>query len=138
MPKTKPIKKLHLSQNNKVVLLPEVMDFHLDDDDRLEKKIQKSIMDFLKTVHCSNFAKIQQGPMSKSGVSDLNGCYLGRSVVIEIKRKKGKPTPLQILYLNANIKAGGYSAIARSVADIKEILKVIGRENAKTERASVR
>jgi hypothetical protein len=42
-----------------VVLLPEVMDFHLDDDDRLENKIQKSIMNYLRGVPHSNFAKIQ-------------------------------------------------------------------------------
>jgi hypothetical protein len=96
------------------------MDFHLDDDDRLEKKIQKSIMDHLKTVPCSNFAKIQQGPMSKNGVSDIVGCYYGRSVVMEAKTKKGKPTALQIIYLNDNVEAQGFSAIVRSVADARD------------------
>lgn len=125
MPKTKPIKNLHLSQNNKVILLPEVMDFHLNDDDRLEKKIQKSIMDFLKPIPCSAFAKIAQGPWSKGGVSDIVGCYYGRSVVMEVKRQLGKPTQLQIIYLNDNIEAHGFSAIVRSVADAKKVLQKV-------------
>jgi hypothetical protein len=101
------------------------MDFHLDDDDRLENKIQASIMKYLKTVPCSNFAKIAQGAWSQNGVSDIIGCYLGRSVVIEVKRKATKPTAKQIMYLNKNVEAGGFSSIARSVADVKETLKQI-------------
>jgi hypothetical protein len=99
------------------------MDFHLDDDDRLEAKIQSSIMKYLKTVPCSNFVKIAQGAWSQNGVSDIVGCYLGRSVVIEVKRKATKPTAKQIMYLNKNVEAGGFAALVRSVADIKEVLK---------------
>ena len=33
-----------------IPLLPQVMDYHLDDDDRLEGKIQKDIMDHLKKI----------------------------------------------------------------------------------------
>jgi hypothetical protein len=108
-----------------VVLLPEVMDFHLDDDDRLENKIQKSIMNYLRGVPHSNFAKIQQGPMSKNGVSDVIGCYYGRSVAMEVKRKTTKLTALQAEYLNNNVRAQGFSAVVRSVADTREVLKQI-------------
>ena len=111
---------------NKIVLLPEVMDFHLnDDDDRLEKKIQKSIMDYLKDIPCSNFAKIAQGPWSKGGISDIVGCYYGRSVVMEVKRSTTEPTSLQIMYLNDNVRAQGFSAVVRSVADVKEVLQKV-------------
>ena len=108
-----------------VPLLPEVMDFHLDDDDRLEKKIQSDIMKYLKNLHCSNFAKIQQGPMSKNGVSDIIGCCHGLSVVMEVKIKTGNPTALQAIYLNDNVRARGYSAVVRSVADAKGVIRRI-------------
>jgi hypothetical protein len=108
-----------------VTLLPEVMDFHLDDDDRLEAKIQKSIMDFLKTVPYSNLTKIAQGPWSKGGVVDIVGCYYGWSVAMEVKRKKPEPTSLQKTYLNDNVRALGFSAVVRSVADVKEVLKTV-------------
>ena len=108
-----------------IPLLPEVMDFHLDDDNRLEAPIQKDILDFLKTVPYSNFAKIAQGPWSKNGVVDIVGCYYGRSVVIEVKREIKRPTSLQTMYLNDNIKAQGFSAVARSVADVEGVLDVV-------------
>ncbi|RKY70129.1 MAG: VRR-NUC domain-containing protein [Candidatus Latescibacterota bacterium] len=116
------------SRNSKVELLSEVMDPHLNDDDRVESKIQKSIMDYLKTVPGSNFAKIAQGPWSKNGVSDIVGCYLGRSVVIEVKRKTGKPTELQKVYLNNNIRAGGFAALSRSVADARAVLEKVKKQ----------
>ena len=108
-----------------IALLPSVMDFHFDDDDRLEGKIQKSIMDFLKTVPYSNFAKIAQGPWSKDGVVDIVGCYYGRSVVMEVKRRTKEPTALQADYLNDNIRAQGFSGVVRSVADAKKVLEVV-------------
>jgi len=106
-----------------ISLLPQVMDFHLADDDRLEKKIQNSIMTFLKTVPLSNLAKIAQGPWSKGGISDIVGCYRGRSLAMEVKRRTEEPTALQTEYLNNNVRAGGFSAVVRSVADVKEVLK---------------
>ena len=106
-----------------IPLLPQVMDFHLADDDRLEKKIQNSIMTFLKKVPLSNLAKIAQGPWSKGGVSDIVGCYHGRSLVMEVKTRLKEPTPLQTVYLNNNVEAGGFSAVVRSVADVKEVLR---------------
>jgi len=118
-------KEKHGNSNGIIKLSPQVMDLHLDDDDRPEKKIQKSITDYLKTVPSSNFAKIAQGPWSKGGVSDIVGCYLGRSVVIEVKRRLTKPTELQKKYLNDNVEAGGFSAIARSVADVRAVLKKV-------------
>jgi len=111
-----------------IPLLPQVMNFHLADDDRLEKKIQSSIMTFLKTVRRSNFAKIAQGPWSKNGVSDIVGCYRGRPLVMEVKCRTTEPTPLQAEYLNNNVRAEGFSAVVRSVADVKEVLKRVRGE----------
>ena len=104
------------------------MNFHLNDDDRLENKIQKDIMDYLKTVPCSNFAKIAQGSYSKNGVVDIVGCFYGRSVVMEVKRRMKEPTPLQREYLNDNVEAEGYSAVVRSVADVREVLKAVKKQ----------
>jgi hypothetical protein len=60
--------------------------------------------------------------MSKNGVSDIVGCYYGRSVVMEVKRRLKQPTQLQMIYLNDNVEAHGFSAVVRSVADAKEVL----------------
>lgn len=109
-------------------LLPEVYDLHLNDDDRLEAKIQKSIMDYLKKIPLANFAKIAQGSFSIGGISDIIGCYRGRFVAIEVKRRHGKPTELQKMYLNKNVKAGGYSCIARSVDDVSMIVAIVTRD----------
>jgi len=106
-----------------VPLLPEVMDLHLDDDDRLEGKIQKDVMNYLRGAPFSNFAKIAQGPWSKGGVVDIVGCYYGRSLVMEVKRGSTEPTALQSEYLNDNVRARGFSAVVRSVADVKEVLR---------------
>ena len=108
-----------------IELLPQVMDFHLDDDDRLEGPIQKDILDLLKTVPCSNLAKIAQGPWSKNGISDIVGCYYGRSLVIEVKTRKKEPTAKQAEYLNDNVLALGFSAVARSAADVVKVLEVV-------------
>lgn len=113
-----------------IPLSPQVMDFHLDDDNRLEAKIQKSIMDYLEIVPCSNFAKIAQGAYSKNGVVDIVGCYHGRSLVMEVKRRQKEPTALQAEYLNDNIEALGFSAVVRSVADVKEVLKTVRKQIA--------
>lgn len=111
-----------------IPLLPEVMDFHLDDDDRLENRIQKDIMDYLKIVPLSNLVKIAQGPWSKGGVVDIVGCYHGRSLVMEVKRRTKEPTALQADYLNDNVRAEGYSAVVRSVADVREVLKIVRKQ----------
>jgi hypothetical protein len=111
-----------------IPLLPSVMNFHLDDDDRLEVKIQKSIMDFLSTIPFLNFAKIQQGPYSKNGVSDIVTCYYGRSVAIEVKRRKEEPTSLQAEYLNNNVEAMGFSSVARSVDDVIRTLETVRKK----------
>ena len=110
-------------KNPLIPLLPQVMDYHLDDDDRLEGKIQKDIMDHLKKIPFSNFAKVAQGPWSKGGVVDIVGCYYGHSLVMEVKRRTAEPTPLQAEYLNDNVRAKGFSAVVRSVADVREVLE---------------
>ncbi|MEA1909556.1 MAG: VRR-NUC domain-containing protein [Patescibacteria group bacterium] len=110
---------------NKIKLLPQVMDFRLNDSGKPEKMIQSKIMTYLKTVPNSNFFKVAQGPWSKGGISDICGCYCGRSIAMEAKTKTGKPTPLQIKFLNNNVLAGGYSAIVRSVEDVKKILEKV-------------
>lgn len=114
-----------MKRTNKPALVSNVMDFHLDDDDRLEAKIQTSIMRYLKTIPSANFAKIAQGAFSRAGVSDIVGCYRGRSVAMEVKRRATKPTPAQASYLNSQAAAGGFAAVVRSVADVKRVLEIV-------------
>ena len=108
-----------------IPLVSQVMDLHLDDDDRIEKLIQKSILNYLGKVPHINFAKIAQGPYSQDGVSDILGCYLGLSFAIEVKRRMTEPTPKQAEFLNNQAGAGGFAAVCRSVADVRKMLSVM-------------
>ena len=107
----------------KIELLPEVLDFHSDDDDRLEKKIQKSVLTALKKIPHSQFKKIAQGAYSSDGISDILGCYKGRFIAMEVKRAKEKPTPLQTIYLNDVVRAGGIASVVRSVKDAMKTIE---------------
>ena len=107
----------------------DVMDFHLDDDDRSESKIQTSIMRYIKiSLPHANFVKIAQGRFSKGGISDIIGCYRGNFVALEVKRSTTKPTALQLQYLNDTVNAGGYGAIVRSAKDVEAVISLIDED----------
>jgi hypothetical protein len=72
------------------------------------------------------------------GMSDVIGCVpheilipptarivngpqrVGRLLAIEVKSAEGKPTPEQLAFLQAVVRAGGIAFVARSVKDVQE------------------
>lgn len=71
-----------------------------------------------------------------NGVSDILGIYKGRLLAIEVKRlSSDKPTQEQEQFLERVRKLGGISGVARSIDDVREILKGDGGYNEHTTEA---
>ena len=52
----------------------------------------------------------------EKGISDLLVCYRGFFIAMEVKTNTGAPSPLQRQFLLSVRRAGGLSAVVRSVA----------------------
>ena len=103
--------------------------FKITDKDKmvkhLEKDNKKDIKKFLKTLKPDGFFfNIQQGMLSRAGISDTLGVYHGRFFAFECKSKVGKPTPLQRAFLRLVTRAGGICGVTKTVADIKQLINL--------------
>ena len=61
----------------------------------------------------------------RSGLPDLILNVAGRFGGIELKVGKNEPTPLQTYELHRIKKAGGFAYVARSIEEVRRILKEI-------------
>lgn len=66
--------------------------------------------------------KVHGSPMQRRGEPDLDVCYEGRCVKIELKVGKNTTTELQKFRLQQWRKAGAVCGVARSVEEVKELL----------------
>ncbi len=86
-----------------------------------EKKIQKSILDYLKQrgYWCIKFIPSR---FSTSGISDIIACQpdTGKFVGIEVKRHGCSATKIQQLFLSTISNLGGIAFVAMSVDDVKK------------------
>jgi len=57
-----------------------------------------------------------------NGVSDILGIHNGRLLAIEVKTPVGIVTDEQQEFIDRVIKEGGIAGVARSIADVREIL----------------
>lgn len=92
-----------------------------------EKNIENKIKSYLKSKGAYYF-KHHGNQFSQVGVPDIIACYKGRFIGIEVKNETGKTSPLQDYNLEAIKKAGGYSLVARSVEDVKQVIELIDYE----------
>ena len=93
-----------------------------------EPAIQKKIIDYLNSLpKC--IAENVSGNASQSGRADINACYKGRCIKIEVKDPETgyQPTDQQLLYLQKWKKAGASVCVAYSVKDVEEFLIGIDR-----------
>ena len=90
--------------------------------DKLEQKIQKDIMDYLRSIGALPFKQNQIGIYSEKGVPDILACYGGYFVAIEVKIPGEKPTKIQQRFLGTIHKAGGQAICATSVSDVKILM----------------
>jgi len=102
-----------------------------------EKIIETRIILFLREIGVEankiqsvgiydSIRKRYRKPMSKihrNGISDILACYKGRFIAIEVKSKKGRPSPDQLKFLTDIQKAGGIAFISRSVTQTFDQLK---------------
>lgn len=61
--------------------------------------------------------------MYSAGEPDIDCCYRGRAVKLEVKRPGGKPTKLQEATLGKWKAAGAIVGVVHSVEDVKELLR---------------
>lgn len=89
-----------------------------------EKNIENAIKRYLKSKGAYYF-KHHGSQFSQVGIPDIIACYKGIFIGIEVKNETGKTSPLQDVNLQMIKEAGGYSLVARSVADVELMLKEI-------------
>jgi hypothetical protein len=65
-----------------------------------------------------------------NGVSDVLGVYNGRLLAIEVKTDKGVVSKEQQDFIDRVNKLGGIAGVARSISDVKELIKKDGGNNA--------
>ncbi len=102
-----------------------------------EKEIENQILHFLslqkdvyafkiqKTGIFDPTKKIFRRPNNKfhiKGISDIIGIAYGKMIAIEVKSKKGRPSPEQTAFIERIQSYGGIAFIARSVEDVVSVL----------------
>jgi hypothetical protein len=68
------------------------------------------------------------GGLDKTGVADINGCYNGLYIAIEVKAPKGTQNPSQIAFEGLIKQNGGIYIVARSVDDVIAALSEIAHQ----------
>ena len=97
------------------------MEHNLFNIKQSEAEITREIRGYLKMRGIFHYKQFQ-GLGSLPGVSDIIGCYKGRYMAIEVKRKGLVPTEKQQSFIDTVKAAGGIAFVARSVEDVIEKL----------------
>jgi uncharacterized protein (DUF39 family) len=93
-------------------------------DMALEKSIQSSIIKYLNSLpEC--VAENVSGNAGQKGRPDINACWKGRCVRIEVKSKETgyKLQPLQALNLKKWGQAGALCLVVHSLEEVKKVIK---------------
>lgn len=91
-----------------------------------ETALQTKVLKYLKSLpEC--MAENVSGNASQSGRADINCCYKGVCVKIELKDPKTgyQPTQQQLLYLKRWKKAGATVGVCYSLKDVKRLLEKV-------------
>lgn len=93
----------------------------------MERSIQTKVLNYLNSLpEC--MAENVRGTASQSGRADINACYKGHCIKIELKdpEDKGyKATQQQKLYLEKWKRAGAVVGVCYSINDVKKLLEDI-------------
>lgn len=93
----------------------------------MERSIQSSILKYLNSLpQC--MAENVRGNASQSGRADINACYKGYCLKLELKDPEDDSygiTQQQSLYLLKWAKAGAVTGLCYSVDDVKRIIRQI-------------
>lgn len=95
-----------------------------------EEVIVSSIIKYLNSLDGGVAEKVQGSSMS-SGKADINACYKGRSIRIEVKTPDhgNKASEKQKINLRRWKRAGAYCIVAYSLEEVKELIREIGENN---------
>lgn len=93
-----------------------------------ENVIVNEILRYLNSLPLGVAEKVQGSAMS-SGKADINGCYRGHSIRIEVKTPDhgNKASKKQEINLIRWGKAGAYCCVAYSLTDVIDLLERIDR-----------
>ena len=89
-----------------------------------EGTLQSRVLKYLNSLpEC--MAENVSGNASQSGRSDINACYKGRCLKIELKDPKTgyKPTQQQLHYLDKWNAAGAITAVCYSLTDVQNLIE---------------
>ena len=87
-----------------------------------EKQIENTIKKYLASLGVW-YIKHHANKFTKVGVPDILACWNGKFVAIEVKTPVGVLSELQKYNLKAISESGGISIVARSLQDVKEVIK---------------
>ena len=90
----------------------------------MEKSIQTSVLRYLNYIH-ECMAENVRGSASQSGRADINACYKGKCIKIELKDPEDtsySATQQQLLYLERWKRAGAVTGVCYSVSDVKALM----------------
>lgn len=95
-----------------------------------EEVIVAEIIKYINSLECGVAEKIQGTSMS-SGKADINACYKGRSIRIEVKTPDhgNKASEKQKINLKRWKKAGALCIVAYSLDEVKKALKEMEEYN---------
>jgi Holliday junction resolvase len=85
-----------------------------------ERKIQRKILDYLKTVTKCWVIKIIS--CNQGGTPDILCCYKGNFYAIEVKKPGENPTPRQLEQIKRIAAADGATIIVTSVEEVRKII----------------
>lgn len=99
----------------------------------LESSITKSILEYLNSLPQCRAEKVQ-GSSSASGRADINACYKGHTLRIEVKTPdhKNNASPKQIHNLNKWKKAGAITMVLYSKGSLEKLLEHVGKDTGVT------
>jgi RecB family endonuclease NucS len=89
-------------------------------ESRLQRRIRKALeIEYPGSV----WLKYHGGAFTKAGVPDLLGVVEGRFVALEVKRAKGRVSPVQRVVQRRLKRAGAIVAVVRTPAEAIEVVE---------------
>ena len=88
-----------------------------------ERAIVKAILAYLNGLPGCLARKRWGGGMGVAGDPDIDACIRGRSLQLEVKRPREKPTQLQLKRLEEWRKAGAITGVVTSVGETRAVLE---------------
>lgn len=90
-----------------------------------EQQIQRDVQEYLRYCGYFCFKVHSQGKFCYKGITDLIAIKDGQTLFVEVKGDKGKLSVDQIKFMDDIKDHGGVHVIARSIDDVRNIIKEV-------------